>query len=258
MKRFLVLLSTAAPLWLLAACGQPQLTVEAAIPTNGDGGTLTLADLPVRLLPYDRDVIFDSLENAAAEPEPTIPPEILQQQQQVHEAQTQWRQAEERWNTVRDSLRTLATSMRTMEGQGLRATPQYRQAFERFGTLEGEERQVKQRMDNAFARFDQLQRTTLAQADSIRVVRDAWAERAFADYDRVVAARLKQMGRDEQADTTNSAGVATFRAPGGRWWVYARYTLPYEELYWNVPVEVGGDGAQIRLTRENAQIRPVL
>jgi hypothetical protein len=258
MKRFLVLLSAAAPLWLLAACGQPQLTVEAALPSETAGEMLTLRDLPVRLLPYDRDAIFDSLEQAAAEPEPAIPPEILAQQQAVHDAQTEWRRAEERWNTVRDSLRTVAQSMQRMEQQGLRATPQYRQAFEQFGRLESEERQVNQRMVAAFARFDELQRATLAQADSIRVVRDAWAERAFADYDRVVAARLKQMGRDEQADTTNSAGVATFRVPSGRWWVYARYTLPTEELYWNVPVEVTGDGGEVRLNRENAQVRPVL
>jgi hypothetical protein len=258
MKRFLVLLSTAAPLVLLAACGQPQLTVEAAIPTEGDGGMLTLRDLPVRLLPYDRDAIFDSLERAAAEPEPAIPPEILAQQQAVHDAQTEWRQSEERWNTVRDSLRNFAQSMQTMEQQGLRATPQYRQAFEGFGRLEAEERQVKQRMDAAFARFDQLQRSTLAQADSIRIIRESWAERAFEDYDQVVAARLKEMRREELADTTNANGTATFRAPQGRWWVYARYTLPTEELYWNVPVDLQGDEASVRLTRENAQVRPVL
>ena len=258
MKRLLVLLATLLPIGALVACGQPQVVVEAALQQEGTDELLVLADLPVRLLPYDRDAIFDSLEAVATEPEPQIPPEILAQQQEVQRAQTEWRQAEERWTTVRDSLRTLSENTRRLEQQGLRATPQYRQAFEQFGRLEAEERQVKQRMDAAFARFDQLQRQTLAQADSIRVVREEWAERAFADYDRVVANRLREMRREEIADTTDARGIARIRAPAGQWWVFARYTLPYEELYWNVPITAEGDSTGIRLTRENAQIRPVM
>ena len=159
---------------------------------------------------------------------------------------------------ARRSLRVLAENTRSLEQQGLRATPQYRQAFEQFGRLESEERQVKQRMDAAFARFDQLQRATLTQADSIRIVREQWAERAYADYDRIVTARLKELGREEIADTTNANGVARIRAKSGQWWVHARYTLPYQELYWNIPVQVQGDSTSVRLTRENAEVRPLM
>lgn len=255
MKRFFVLLF-AAPL-IFAACGNPQVYVEASIEGQGSGERRILADLPVRLLPYDRDAIFDSLEAAAPEPEPPVPPEILQAQERVQQAQTEWRQAEERWTTVRDSLRNLSQTLQRMQQQNLRGTPQYRQAFEQFGRLDDEEDRVKARMDEAFARFDQLQRATLAQADSIRVVRDAWADRAFADFDRVVADRTRQLGREEVADTTRANGIARLRVPAGRWWVYARYTLPYQELYWNVPVEVSGDSTHVTLTEANAQIRPV-
>lgn len=257
MKRFLALLSVAVPVGL-AACGQPEVVVEAAIPQEGAAEPLRLADLPVRLLPYDRDAIFDSLEAAFSEPEPQIPPEILAAQEQVQQAQTEWRAAEERWNTVRDSLRTLSERTQSLASQGLRGTPQYQQAFQQFGRLEGEERQVKQRMDAAFARFDQIQRQTLAQVDSVRVVREAWAERAFADYDDIVAARLMELGVEELADTTNANGMVLFNVPEGRWWIYARYTLPYEELYWNIPLELAGDSTLIRLTPENAQRRPVM
>jgi hypothetical protein len=229
MKRFLVLVALLAP--AVAACGQPLVVAEAAITEEATGERLALGDLPIRLLPYDRDAIFDSLEQAFAQPEPPIPQEILAAQQQVQEAQTQWRIAEERWSTIRDELRVLSDQLRQMEQQGLRGTPQYGQAFERFGALEQQERQSNQQMQQSFARFDEIQQQTLAAADSIRVQRDLWAEQAFADFNRVVQQRLRDSGRDEQADTTNAQGVARFRAPQGRWWVYARYTLPYEELY---------------------------
>jgi len=257
MKRVLVMLFALAPL-AVAACGNPQVVVEASYAEEGAAERLLLADLPVRLLPYDRDAIFDSLEAAFAEPEPSIPPEILQQQELVQRAQSEWRQAEQRWTTVRDSLRTLSNTLQSLQQQGLRATPQYRQAFERFGSLDAEEDRVKASMDAAFARFDQLQRSTLAQADSVRVAREAWAERAFADFDRVVAERLRRMNREEMVDTTNSNGVSRMRVPGGQWWVYSRYAMPYQELYWNIPVQVAGDSTGVVLNEQNAQIRPVL
>jgi hypothetical protein len=52
--------------------------------------------------------------------------------------------------------------------------------------------------------------------------------------------------------------MARFRLPEGRWWVYIRYMLPYEELYWNVPIEVTGDSTYIGLSRDNAEVRPIL
>lgn len=257
MKRFLVLVAILAPV-VVAGCGDPEVIAEAAITDETTGERLALGDLPLRLLPYDRDAIFDSLQAAYPEPEPPIPPEIVAQQQAVQEAQTEWRAAEERWALVRDSLRVLSEGMTQMQNQGLRGTPQYAQAFQRFGSLEQEERSVNQAMNQAFQRFDELQRQTLAAADSIRVVRDVWAEEAFADFGQVVAARLGETGREEHADTTNAQGIARFNVPAGRWWVYGRYTLPYEELYWNVPIEVTGDSTHVQLNRENAEVRPVL
>jgi hypothetical protein len=257
MKRVLVLLSALAPL-ALAACGSPPVVVEASYAEEGAAERRILSNLPVRLLPYDRDAIFDSLEAAFGEPEPAIPAEVLQQQQNVRQAQEEWRQAEARWATVRDSLRTLSEGLQRMQEQGLRGTPQYSQAFERFGRLEAEEGRVKERMDAAFARFDQIQQTALVQADSIRVAREAWAERAFADFDQVVADRLRQARREEVVDTTNANGVVRARVASGRWWVYARYALPYNELYWNVPIEVTGDSVGVALTEQNAEVRPSL
>jgi hypothetical protein len=257
MKRFLVLVAILVPL-VAAGCGRPQVVAEAALLDGATGERHALGDLPVRLLPYDRDAIFDSLEAAYPEPEPPIPAEIAQAQQEVQRAQADWRAAEDRWATLRDELRTLSDQLRQMEGQGLRGTPQYRQLFERYDPVERQEQQARQQSEQAFARFDQLQQQTLAAADSIRIQREMWADQAFADFGRVVAQKLRDSGREELADTTNAQGIARFRVPSGQWWLYARYTLPYEELYWNVPLEVTGDSTHVSLNRDNADVRPIL
>lgn len=50
MKRFLVLAAMFAPA-VLTACGQPEVTAEAAITDTNTGERIALSDLPVRLLP---------------------------------------------------------------------------------------------------------------------------------------------------------------------------------------------------------------
>lgn len=60
---------------LLAACGtDPQVVVRASL----DEGSQPIADLPVRLLPYDRAEVLDSLARAYGRPEPRIPQELIQ------------------------------------------------------------------------------------------------------------------------------------------------------------------------------------
>jgi hypothetical protein len=257
MKRVLALPAVVL-LLSTAACSEPEVVAEAAIVQPGSGETVALAELPIRLLPYDRDAIFDSLTAEAETPEPEIPAVLQQQRNEVIAAQETHAELEARWGTIRDSLRVFSETTQRMQQQGLRGTPQYRQAFEQFNRLEPQEGRVKQQADQAFARFEQLQAATLAQSDSVRVARETWAEEAFRDFDSIVTAKLEAMGREEFADTTNAAGVARFRVPEGQWWVYGRYTLPYEELYWNIPIEVTGDSTYIRLNEENAQRRPIL
>lgn len=186
----------------LAACGDggPRVAVRADV----DGAPV--ADLPVRLLPYDRDELLDSLAEAADDPEPAIPPELLQQL------------------------------------QGLAA----------------EEGAARQRGDTALARFQAVRRAVFARADSLRAARRAWAQEAFAPFDSLAAARAANADREELADTTDASGTVDFGAEPGRWWVYARYTLPYSELYWNFPVQVTGDSTVVRLSRANAKERPFL
>lgn len=253
MKRFLVLVAGLG----VAGCGQPQLVVEAAL-TDPSGERLALGELPVRLLPYDRDAIFDSLEAAYPTPEPPIPAAVLAAQQQVQEAQSAWRTSEERWGLIRDSLRILTEQLEQMEGQGLRGSPQYNQGFTRWNSLDTQLRQVDQQRQASFAAFDQLQQATLASADSVRIQRELWADEAFADFNTVVAAKLSQSGKEELADTTDTQGFVRVSVPKGQWWIFGRYTLPYEELYWNVPITIDSDSAFITLNRSNAESRPIL
>ena len=185
----------------LAACDEePRVGVVATL----DGQPV--ADLPVRLLPYDREALLDSLARAAREPEPALPPDLLQQL------------------------------------QGLAA----------------EDRAAAQRGDTAMARIRAVRRTAFARADSVRAARRAWAEKAFARFDSLAARRAEAADREELVDTTDVSGAAAFRAEPGRWWVYARYTLPYSELTWSFPVQVAGDSVPVRLSRENAKERPSL
>lgn len=257
MKRVLALPAILAAL-ASVACSEPQVVVHATLADPASGASAPLANLPIRLLPYDRDAIFDSLAAAAETPEPPIPPELAQQRNEVVAAQEAHAQLEARWSTMRDSLRALSESTRQMEQQGRRSSPEYLQAFESFTRLEAATDRVKLQADSAFARFTQLQEATIGRSDSIRVAREIWAREAFQDFDAVVAAKVQAQGRGEVADTTDAAGRALFEVEEGQWWVYTRYTLPFQELYWNLEIEVVGDSASVGLTEENAVSRPIL
>lgn len=252
MNRLVLTVMVAAGL-LLAACGGTEVVVQAQI--EGQDGSVALRDLPVRAIPYDRDAIFDSLRAAYAEPEPEIPQELMVLQDSITRAQEEWRVAETRWGTGRDSLRALRGQMDRLSP----ASGQYIALFNQFNALEGQVRASESQMNQAFQRFQGLQNRFTTQAQEIRLARDQWADAAYADVDRIVTARLREMRREERADTTDANGIGRIRVNAGEWWVHARFDLPFEELYWNVPVQVSrGEQVEIQLTRENAEVRPKL
>jgi hypothetical protein len=102
MKRQFVVLALLA---LAAACGtDPKVVVRASLTPGGE----PIADLPVQLLPYDREELLDSLANAADDPEPALPQEVLQQQQELAAESASVRQkgdtAVARWNAQRRAI----------------------------------------------------------------------------------------------------------------------------------------------------------
>lgn len=253
-------LARVLPLVVLAAtaCGPAEVVVSMEIevddPAGGAAIQRALSEVEVRLLPYDRDAVFDSIAAAYPTPEPEVPPALLAARNEVRAAQNELERAQQRVNVLRDTLQRLGTAMEPLN----RSSAEYALLFGDFTNLEGQLPTIERQADRAFARFDSLQRGTIRASDSVRILQESWSDDAFADVPAIFEAKLETSGLDAAADTTGADGVArrNLRVRPGRYWVHARYQLPYVELYWNVPVDVErGDPVQVRLTRENAEER---
>ena len=74
-----------------AACGPAEVvvTMEIDVPNPDADGTmqLILSDIEVQLIPFDRDVVFDSMTTAYGTPEPEIPQDLIEQRAEVQAAQ---------------------------------------------------------------------------------------------------------------------------------------------------------------------------
>jgi hypothetical protein len=251
---------TALALAGITACSPAQVVVTAEVevedPISGEAITRPLPDLEVTLLPYDRDAIFDSLTAAASAPEPEIPSELIAAQQAIAEAQSAWREAENRWATIRDTLQKISGAMEEYSP----AEGAYRLLFQEFNDIESQLGQVERTKDRLFATFDSLQRENISRAQAYNLSVDEWAAEAYADVDAVMLAKERASGLASVVDTTDASGVAAqnFAVKPGEYWVYARYTEVYNELYWNVPVTVTtGEPVTVLLNRGNAQVRPI-
>jgi hypothetical protein len=240
----------------LAACGRTELVVQGQLEGAEEGQVTALGNLPYRILPYDRDLIFDSLRAAYATPEPEIPADLAALQDSIARSQAEWTTATARWGALRDSL---VTMNRRLEGMS-RASGQYVVLFREVNALFDQQEAAQRQMDQSFQRFTALQNRFTTQAQETRLQREQWADAAYADVDRVIAGRLRELRREAAADTLNANGVSRVRGlRAGNWWVTARYDLPFEELYWNVPITLDrGEPVTVQLTRETAQVRPKL
>lgn len=256
MRRVVFMLATAGVAWAVAACGGGEVTVmahvEQEMANTGETETMALSSLPVRILPFDRDAVFDSLAQAYSEPEPQIPDSIFDLQQRVIESQTEWQQAETRWGTLRDSLQTLSNRMAGMD----QSSGEYFAMFQDFNDMESEVNRLERQSNAAFQEFTDLQERLNTQSREIAIARENWANEAFAPIDSIIGAKLEALGLEERWDTTGAQGVVRFtNVPTGQWWVNARYDQQFDELYWNVPVDVSSEPTQIELTEANAEVR---
>jgi hypothetical protein len=250
----LVLTCAAACTLLIAACGRSEIVVQAQV-EGPDGQPIALRDLPFRAVPFDRDAIFDSLRAAYGEPEPQIPADLMSLRDSMAQYQEEWRIAETRWGVGRDSLQKLSQALRGMNP----ASGQYVVMFREFNELEPQVTALQRQSEQAFQRFQNLQNRYTNTAQDLRLQIDAWGDAAFADVERIMAARERDLRRPMVFDTTDANGLQRTRLSPGEWWIYAHYDLPFEELYWNVPVTVArGEPTRVQLTRETAQVRPKL
>jgi hypothetical protein len=244
-----------SPLFLLlsllaAACSQPQLTVQAELSEAGAEAADPIADLPIRLVPYDRDAIIDSLTLAGKAPEPRLPVALNATRDSLAIVQAAWRVEEARLRAIQDTMPMLNVRI------GADPTERERKLRE-TQRLEQEQREVKQRMATLQAQISARSREIGETVDSVRAARQRWSQTVLKDFDRIAEARISAAGRSAVIDTTDRAGNAVIRVEEGRWWVYARYALPDTELYWNVPVEVAGPTARVLLNEQNAVHRPL-
>lgn len=255
MRRLVLMLAAGAVLGL-AACGGGDVTVTAQLEQDmatGETETVALSSLPVRLIPFDRDAIFDSLEAAYPEPEPEIPDSIFDLQTRVIEAQTTWRDANAEWELLRDSLQSISDRMQGMD----QSSGEYFALFQEFNDLEGRVNTLQEDADSAFTEFTEFQQRLNTQSREITIARQNWADEAFAPVDSIFDARHEELGLEARWDTTGAEGVAYFGSvPSGEWWVNARYDRQFDELYWNVPIQVNsGEELQVELNADNAEVR---
>jgi hypothetical protein len=259
MRRSWLFLILIAPLFV-TACGPGQVAVTAEIDVPdpaAEGAMVTrpIADLEIQILPFDRDLVFDSLTDAFPEPEPQIPEDLLAAQEEIAAAQAEWNAAEATWGAGRERLQNILDQMEPLNPGEAR----YAVLFREFQDVEGQVARAERIKNQAFDRFTALQEGYISRRDSMRIVRDQWADEAYAATFDIFAAKVRESGREVVVDTTDAQGYALIDVPPGQWWVYAYYEQAYSELYWNLPITVErGDPIPVTLNRETAEIRPIL
>ena len=226
-----------------AACGS-SVTVE--VTSEGPDGPQPQANLPVEFLPFDRDSVFDVLDEQASAPRPEMSADLEAAAERVSNLQTAWRDKEAEWSETRDELRDLRARLDELDARD----PDYRGLYQQFGNLEGVERRLDRERKAAFDQFTTAQNQVSTRLDSFRAVLTGWEDEAYAGYYDIEIELLD--GGEVIADTTNAQGLATVSLPGGQWWVTTRAPVADGELYWNLPVP---DVDTLRLDRSNAELR---
>lgn len=259
MRRSWLFLILIGPLFL-AACGPGRVAVTAEIDVpdpeaEGQVVTRPLADVEVQLIPFDRDLVFDSLTQAFSTPEPEIPADLLAAQEEIAAAQAEWNAAETTWGNGRARLQEILDEMEPLN----QAEARYVTLFREFQDVETQVARAERIKDQAFRRFTGLQEGYLQRRDSMRIIRDQWADEAYGPAFDVFALKLRETGRAIVVDTTDTQGYALIEVPPGQWWVHGFFEQAYSELYWNLPITVErGEPVQVRLNRSTAEIRPIL
>jgi hypothetical protein len=248
------LFSVLAGTVLLAACGPAEVVVSVEL-QSVEGEPRPVGDLEVQLVPFDRDQVFDSLETAFGQPEPPIPAEVLEAQQAIAAAQAEWQRQLQREANLREQLQGISAELETLPPN----SGTYRVLFQDFNDVEGQLNSATRAAEAAFEEFTDLQAANVAAADSIRIVRETWANDAFAEVDMAFLQRMESTGLDMAVDTTDANGVARLAVAPGTYWVHARLERANDELYWNEMVEItGGEPFVITLNMENAESRPLI
>ena len=226
-----------------------------------EGAPTRLDDIEVRLLPYDRDAIFDSLTALAPNPRPEPTEEQRAARDARNQAQDEWLGAQDRWNTLRDTVKKLVDELAELNP----AMNTYRRIHAEYTRMERELARVNRMQWPLFERFDSLDRALRAEAQVLEARLDEWGDEAFRDLWSVINAKVEASGLAEFADTTGTKadGVALFhqhQVPPGAYWVHARRRRTHDELYWNVMATVArgeNEAVVLVLDESNAEVREI-
>jgi hypothetical protein len=241
----------------LGACGPGQVDVSTEVelvnPETGQSAPQALSNLPVQLVPFDRDAFFDELAARVGTPEPELPQSLRIVRDSIAAATEVWRRLEIEWTPLAAEVESLNRELAEYET----SAPMYQVIFRERTAAERVADAAQARRDSAFAVVDRLQQQSNAEMEGFRAELTAWENEAFAGYEEALIERMDEAGNEIVTDTTDADGRVSFIVPTGEWWVYARfpYTLQ-EEYYWNVPIEVRRDApTQVLLNAGNADVR---
>ena len=239
--------AVAGAVLLAAGCGS---SVTVVVTTEGADGPQPQANLPVQVLPFDRDSVFDALDARASSPQPQMSAELEAEKSRVDDLQAQWQSLDREWADERDNLQQLSTRLQNMDSRD----PAYRRLYDQFNQGESTVSRLDRERTTLFDSFTGAQEAVNVAVDSFRIVFDLWADEAYADYADIQMGFLG--GADVLEDTTDANGYATIALSGGDWWISARVPIaaPGQELYWNAPVS----GDTVTLSEANGVIRPRL
>ncbi len=243
----------------LAACGpgQVDLTVEVDLldPETGQTALRTLGDLPVQLVPFDRDALFAELAAGVGTPEPELPESLRIARDSIADATEVWRQRELEWLPLQNEVESLNRELAEYEP----AAPMYQVIFRERTAAERIADEAEARKNEAFALVDRLATESNPEMERFRAELTAWEDQAFANYDAALVEAIEDSGHEIMTDTTDADGFVQFIPATDEWWVYARYPFTLqEELYWNVPIEVRRNAPVVlTLSRDNAEVREI-
>jgi hypothetical protein len=224
---------------LLAGCRQRLAEIEVMLP-NAAGEIVPARGVVVMALPYDRDSILVSLENAAATPRP--PTAELDSLFQL------FRGPFEESTRLAVLAGRLRDTLRLAEADPARAAelPALRDSLARLDAAAAA----------AAARLATVRERVNPRIDELRQITRRWEAEAFRDYGDITASLTGNRLAAGIADTTSALGTTRLYLPPGSkaWWIHARSFNsgdPNSEWYWNVPL----DRPRIVLDTSNARLR---
>jgi hypothetical protein len=194
-----------------------------------------IPDLPLTALPFNPDLLLDSLTGLATDPAPTFP--VLEAEMRTYERPDPdpYQEVNRPWLALRDTVAALSDSLMHRE----RTDPGYAADYDRFRQLYARLAERAAERDRALRAVngDQvaLARRAALAADSLR----SWEYQVYGAYPELAAAAVVHSGRTVIEGTTDPDGRVVLEVEPGRWWLVGRAAdpdNPFMEYYWNVPV----------------------